>query len=113
MSCSLASLPSTSASSSPVLMGDPSLRESSSTSATTEPSSSSSSSLRRRLGTMFLWRMDGMVESHGGVCRERKMQVAGQGLEEIWEATRGRMPATRDINRIKVGEVVLKVCYMA
>jgi hypothetical protein len=42
-----------------------------------------------------------MVESHGGVCRERKMQVAGQGLEEIWEATRGRMPATRDINRIK------------
>lgn len=31
-----------------------------------------------------------MVESRGAVCRERKMQVAGQGLEEIWKATRGR-----------------------
>jgi len=54
-----------------------------------------------------------MVESHGGVCRERKMQVAGQGLEEIWKATRVGMPATRDINRINVGEVVLRVRYMA
>ena len=30
-----------------------------------------------------------MIENHGAVCRERKMQVAGQGLEEIWKATQG------------------------
>jgi hypothetical protein len=31
-----------------------------------------------------------MVENHGAVCREWKVRVAGQGLEEIWKATRGR-----------------------
>jgi hypothetical protein len=57
--------------------------------------------------------MDGMIENHGAVCREWKMRVAGQGLEEIWKATQGGMPATGDINKIKVGEVVLRVGHMA
>jgi hypothetical protein len=34
--------------------------------------------------------MDGMIENHGAVCREWKMQVVGQGLEEILEGDSGR-----------------------
>ena len=55
-----------------------------------------------------------MIENHGAVCRERKMQVARQGLGGNLEGDEGgAMPATRDIRKIKVGVVVSRVRYMA